>query len=428
MSNEAGQMSKNKKQQVLMPRLRFPEFRDAPAWSESALTGICDVNPAHDGLPESFYYIDLESVEAGTLRTRKRIERAKAPSRAQRYLRDGDIVYQTVRPYQRNNLLFDFGGDDDYVASTGYAQLRARESIGFLYQLIHTDSFVERVLAKCTGSNYPAIKSSDLESVSIYIPPNPAEQRKIADCLGSLDDLIAAEGRKLAALRDHKKGLMQQLFPREGETRPRLRFPEFQDAGEWMDAKLGELSEIVRGGSPRPIDDFLTRDPDGLNWLKIGDLETGAKYVTATEDRVTPDALSKTRVIEPGDLILSNSMSFGRPYLSRITTCIHDGWIAVRKISKRLGSEFLYYAIMAPGAQAFFEDWASGGGIRNLNIDIVKNLPMRFPSPIEQHRIADCLAALDDLIAAQAAKLDALRTHKRGLMQGLFPLPEDVGT
>lgn len=202
---------------------------------------------------------------------------------------------------------------------------------------------------------------------------------------------------------------------------PRLRFPEFQSDGDWAEAKLGELSDIVRGGSPRPIDAFLTQDLDGLNWLKIGDLQAGSKYVTATEDRVIPGALSKTRVIEPGDLIMSNSMSFGRPYLSQITTCIHDGWIAVRKISKRIRSEFLYYAITAPGSQAFFTNWASGGGIRNLNIDIVKNLPMRHPSPAEQHRIADCLGSLDDLIVAEDRKLSALRDYKSGLMQQLFP-------
>jgi type I restriction enzyme S subunit len=206
-------MSKDKKQQTLVPKLRFPEFRDAGEWSESILTDICDINPPHDGLPELFYYIGLESVETGMLRNSKRIERKNAPSRAQRYLCDGDIIYQTVRPYQRNNLLFDFGNEDDYVASTGYAQLRARENVEFLYQLIHTDLFVQRVLAKCTGSNYPAINSSDLESVNIWIPPDPAEQQRIADCLSSLDALIAAQAAKLDALRAHKRGLMQQIFP-----------------------------------------------------------------------------------------------------------------------------------------------------------------------------------------------------------------------
>src|SRR5690606_30006001 len=99
---------------------------------------------------------------------------------------------------------------------------------------------------------------------------------------------------------------------------PRLRFPEFREAGEWEGTKLGTLSTIVRGGSPRPIDSFLTRDVDGLNWLKIGDVDKGAKYVNSTEERVKKSALSKTRVVNPGDLIMSNSMSFGRPYILNI--------------------------------------------------------------------------------------------------------------
>lgn len=414
-------MSKDKKQKALVPRLRFPEFRDAPEWDRFLLGRLEDERRIELGRGKVISHDDMRANPGPyPVYSSSVIDNGLMGTYGD-YLFDEELISWSV----------DGGGHFFYRPKhkfsitnvSGFMRVLSADIIcQFLaYQL-------QRLHASETFNYVQKAHPSVIRTLYTVGLPDPSEQQRIADCLGSLDDLISAEGRKLAALRDHKKGLMQQLFPREGETRPRLRFPEFQDAGEWMDAKLGELSEIVRGGSPRPIDDFLTRDPDGLNWLKIGDLETGAKYVTATEDRVTPDALSKTRVIEPGDLILSNSMSFGRPYLSRITTCIHDGWIAVRKISKRLGSEFLYYAIMAPGAQAFFEDWASGGGIRNLNIDIVKNLPMRFPSPIEQHRIADCLSALDDLIAAQAAKLDALRAHKRGLMQQLFPSPEDVGT
>jgi len=203
---------------------------------------------------------------------------------------------------------------------------------------------------------------------------------------------------------------------------PRLRFPEFRKASDWNPGLLGELSEVVRGGSPRPIDGFLTTAADGLNWLKIGDVDKEAKYVTQTAEKVRPEALNKTRVVNPGALILSNSMSFGRPYILQIKTCIHDGWIAITNITKQADRDFLYYAISAPGSQNYFIDNAAGSGVQNLNADIIKNLPVCFPSTIsEQQKIANCLSSIDGLITAEIQKLDTLKTHKQGLMRQFFP-------
>jgi type I restriction enzyme S subunit len=202
---------------------------------------------------------------------------------------------------------------------------------------------------------------------------------------------------------------------------PKLRFPEFRDAEGWNSGILGDLSEVVRGGSPRPIDGFLTTAADGLNWLKIGDVDKEAKFVTQTAEKVRAEALSKTRVVNPGDLILSNSMSFGRPYILQIKTCIHDGWIAITGISKKTDRDFLYYLISSPSSQSYFVDNAAGSGVQNLNADIIKALPVCFPSPAEQQKIAECLSSVDELMAAQARKVDALKTHKKGLMQQLFP-------
>ncbi|MDI1268838.1 MAG: restriction endonuclease subunit S [Polaromonas sp.] len=202
---------------------------------------------------------------------------------------------------------------------------------------------------------------------------------------------------------------------------PKLRFPEFRTAREWDTTVLGELSEVVRGGSPRPIEGFLTTAVDGLHWLKIGDVDKEAKYVTHTAEKVRPEALSKTRVVNPGDLILSNSMSFGRPYILQIKTCIHDGWIAVTHIGDEVTRDFLYYLISEPHSQRYFLNNAAGSGVQNLNADIIKALPVCHPPSSEQQKIADCLSSLDELITAQARKVDALKTHKKGLMQQLFP-------
>lgn len=202
---------------------------------------------------------------------------------------------------------------------------------------------------------------------------------------------------------------------------PKLRFPEFESDGEWQLKQLSDFSKIVRGGSPRPIDEYITKNANGLNWLKIGDIDKEAKFVRSTEDKVTSAALSKTRVVNPGDLILSNSMSFGRPYILEIQTCIHDGWIAVSEIDKSLDRDYLYYQIMTPSSQTYFSNNAAGSGVQNLNADIIKLLPVALPSSEEQQKIADCLSSLDDLITAQNQKVEALKQYKKGLMQQLFP-------
>ena len=202
---------------------------------------------------------------------------------------------------------------------------------------------------------------------------------------------------------------------------PELRFAEFRGTGGWKKSTLGGLSDVVRGGSPRPIEGFLTTAADGLNWLKIGDVDKEAKFVTQTAEKVRREALTKTRVVNPGDLILSNSMSFGRPYILQITTCIHDGWIAVTSLNKEIERDFLYYVISSPGNQSYFVDNAAGSGVQNLNAEIIKALHVDHPTTPEQQKIADCLSSLDELIAAQARKVDALKTHKKGLMQQLFP-------
>jgi type I restriction enzyme S subunit len=202
---------------------------------------------------------------------------------------------------------------------------------------------------------------------------------------------------------------------------PRLRFPEFREANGWESLCLNDLADVVRGGSPRPIDAYITTEPEGLNWLKIGDVSKDSKYVIGTEQKVLRTALSKTREILPGDFILSNSMSFGRPYLTMIRACIHDGWIAVTSLAAAFNRDFMYYSMMSEASQTYFENQAAGSGVRNLNVDIVKLLPVCMPASNEQQKIADCLTSLDEVIAAQGRFVAALKTHKRGLMQQLFP-------
>ena len=160
-------------------------------------------------MPEEFIYIDLESVEKGILLKETKIRSDDAPSRAQRFLKKEDILFQMVRPYQGNNLFFDLTGD--YVASTGYAQIRTMEIPRFLYQYLHLENFTAEVMNRCTGTSYPAINSSGLASILITIPSIP-EQNKIANFLTAIDEKITTNQTQLNAVKQYKQGLLQQMF------------------------------------------------------------------------------------------------------------------------------------------------------------------------------------------------------------------------
>ena len=188
-------------------------------WKKVKLGECCEVNPHNTAtLPDSFFYIDLESVISGKLIKNQFISKKEAPSRAQRLVLNNDILYQTVRPYQKNNYIFK-GDNNQYVASTGYALLRVKNNVDadFIYHLVHTHEFVSEVLGLCTGTSYPAITPSLLNKIEIFVPykngqPDLAEQRRIAEILSSVDAKIAAEEKVVEKYKGVKKGLMEELL------------------------------------------------------------------------------------------------------------------------------------------------------------------------------------------------------------------------
>ena len=198
-------------QKLFNQQLRFTkdDGQAFPDWDEKELREVSKINPKSPKLPERFRYIDLESVNAGTLGAVSEINAIEAPSRAQRVLQRGDILYQMVRPYQSNNLYFDLDGA--YVGSTGYAQIRAKQNRHYLFHVLHTEKFVSRVVERCTGTGYPAINSNDLGGITVPIP-HPEEQQKIADALCAMDAKIQATGAQMACLESFKEGLLQQMF------------------------------------------------------------------------------------------------------------------------------------------------------------------------------------------------------------------------
>ncbi len=195
-------------QELLTGKTRLPGFKGK--WEILPLSKIAQLNPKLDPLPDRFIYIDLESVTKGILLSERQIDLTGAPSRAQRLLKEGDVIFQTVRPYQVNNLYFNKTGN--YVASTGYAQLRAYGDSKFLYYILHTERFVNDVLNRCAGSNYPAINSTDLGEIEIRVPKDTKEQSSIAKILSTADLEIQAFECKLKILQEQKRYLLNNLI------------------------------------------------------------------------------------------------------------------------------------------------------------------------------------------------------------------------
>ncbi|TDM05175.1 restriction endonuclease subunit S [Macrococcus lamae] len=194
------------------PEIRFDGF--AEDWEQRELREISEINPK-SLIPDEFNYVDLESVKGTELMHTQKIEKRNAPSRAQRIARKGDIFYQTVRPYQKNNYLFD-KSDKNYVFSTGFAQLRTDEGIDttYLFSYLTTEKFVKVVLDNCTGTSYPAINSTTLGKISISIPKNLEEQRKIGEFFKDIDETITLQQRELDLLKQTKQGFLQKMFPK----------------------------------------------------------------------------------------------------------------------------------------------------------------------------------------------------------------------
>ena len=249
-----------------------------------------------------------------------------------------------------------------------------------------------------------------LKQIQIPTPPL-TEQNSIVSVLSLWDTAIAKQTALIEKLTLRKRGLMQQLLT------GKKRLKGFEE--EWKEVRLGDVASINRGGSPRPIEDYITKG-EGYNWIKIGDVDQDAKYITNTEEKIIKEGLSKTRFVKSGDFILSNSMSFGRPYILKIDGCIHDGWLVIQEYDKTFDIDFLYYILGYDTTLAQYKSMAAGSGVLNLNKEIVKEVQLRIPSIEEQIAIASILVNADKEIEIQKQKLSAMQEQKRGLMQVLL--------
>ena len=410
------------KNKPLVPKLRFPEFRDAGEWVPSTL-GKLFANRQESGF-ESLPLLSLTDKE-GIIPQEESNRKNNASADRSRYLRvvPGDIAYNTMRMWEGRSAFVDREG----VISPAYTVCEPVGSANGLFfsyyfktaQLIEQFRRYSQGLVKDTlNLKYAAFSKIPVLSSS------PEEQQKIADCLSSLDALIAAQADKIDALKTHKKGLMQQLFPREGETVPRLRFPEFRDAGAWEEKMLEDIASFSKG---KGISKSDIEENGVLPCIRYGELYT-------TYDETIDEVVSFTNV-SPDELILSKFNDVIIPASGETqediatASCVRMDGVALggdlNIIRSNNNGVFLSYYLNG-AKQKNIAQMSQGVSVIHLYPSQLKTLTVRLPKTEEQQKIADCLSSLDALIAAQSDKVDALKTHKKGLMQHLFPRQENI--
>ena len=191
----------------------------------------------------------------------------------------------------------------------------------------------------------------------------------------------------------------------------------------WEYKKLGEVCTIERGGSPRPITDYITDSEDGINWIKIGDAQEGSKYITSTKEKIRPEGIKKSRFVHKGDFILSNSMSFGRPYILKVDGCIHDGWLVIHDDNEVFIKDYLYYILSSSIMYAKFSQLAVGGVVNNLNSSLVRKVAIPIPPKSTQLSIVSELDKINELIRLKKEQLKDYDNLAQSIFYEMFGDP-----
>ncbi len=275
----------------------------------------------------------------------------------------------------------------------------------YLYWFLVSELFSKWMKETATGSTVRHTSVGSFYKAKVPLPPTKAEQTAIATALSDADAWIGSLEKLIEKKRLLKQGAMQELLkPNEG----------------WVVKRLGEVAEIFRGGSPRPIEAYLTQDVEGINWIKIGDVNPSAKYIESTSEKITKEGAVYSRFVNQGDFLLSNSMSFGRPYFLRTSGCIHDGWLVIQNFERNFNPDFLYYSLGFETIINQYRAIAAGSSVLNLNKEIVRNVIVSFPVLEDQTQIATKLNEIDLEITSLEAQLAKARQIKQGMMQQLL--------
>ena len=388
---------------IKAPKVRFSGYNEA--WNLTPLKQVAVVNPV-DALPQSFEYVDLASV-VGTEIVSHRLERREtAPSRAQRLARAGDIFYQTVRPYQKNNHLFQ-GADTDYVFSTGYAQLRPNVEGDFLFAALQRDAFLLKVLDRCTGTSFPAIAPTDLQEIE---GPNPIcveEQEQIGSFFADLDDTIAAHRKKLTKLQQTKTSLLQRMFPQGDAVEPELRIDGF--TGKWKQARLGDVAIFING---RAYSQNELLDVGKYPVLRVGNFYTNTNWYYSDLE------LSENMYANNGDLLYTWSATFGPHIWSGGKVIYH---YHIWKVETSTQLEKLFAVQLLTNDRESLLSGHSGSTMPHITKEGMENKLVVIPDDIlEQRAIGELFSQLDGLITGEQLYVEKLRQVKASLLQKMF--------
>lgn len=415
-----------------MPKLRFPEFRDEREWGINCLIRIADritqrnsdnnvsrvlSNSAVDGVVDQRDYFDKDIANQDNLQNYFIVDK-------------GDYVYNPrvsttapVGPISKNKI-------GKGLMSPLYTVFRFHNSMNdFFEHFFHTNiwhKYLKEV--SNSGARHDRMALSNEDFMNMPLPlPNHREQQKIADCLSSLDALIAAHNHKLTALKTHKKGLMQQLFPAEGETVPRLRFPKFRDEGEWEEKELIDLlSDLPDYGLNAPSVPFTDTLP---TYLRITDIDDEGRFICETKVSVECDISEKDYLRNRQIVLARTGASVGKSYRYNPDdgNLVFAGYLIRIKPNDLIDSIYLSHYLHTDRYWKWVGITSMRSGQPGINSTEYSKLLIPIPpTTSEQQKIADCLSSLDNLITAQGQKIEALKQHKKGLMQQLFPqLAED---
>ena len=386
----------NKKEVKKAPTLRFKGFTND--WEQRKLKEVVNINPSTN-VPNTFNYVDLNSVKGVSLIKVKKINKKEAPSRAQRVAKNGDIFYQMVRPYQKNNYLFNKPKTSfPYVFSTGYAQLRSiKTSPSYIFPLLQKSDFVNKVLAHSTGTSYPAINSRDLGQIKIYLPNELVEQNKIGEIFQKINKIIELQQRKLKLLKVMKKALSQYMFCQETEFVPILRFNSFSD--KWKYERLKKL--IVK-----EIKGKAKADMKG----------TKSTYI----DTALLNGGSITKVDSPTDtfhndiIILWDGSQAGKIYHG-FTGALGS---TLKSYKPKYSGGFLYQYLKSKEPIIFLRYRTPN--IPHVIKDFTEIFKINVPSVKEQEKISKTLNYLDQRILVETKKIGSIKKIKKFLLQNMF--------
>lgn len=298
------------------------------------------------------------------------------------------------------------------ATNQGCKGLVPSESLNFEYLYYFLSHSKQLLNDLGSGATFKEISGSKLATVQIPLPSIEIQKKIVA----KLDAIFAEIDKVKVATEANAKNAetlfhsyLTQVFERGGEG--------------WNTTLLDKVCKVDRGSSPRPIKEYFTEDEDGVNWIKIGDTEEGGKYIFSTNQKITKAGAEKSRYVEVGDFILTNSMSYGRPYIMRINGYIHDGWFVLR-LNKDIDSEYFFYLLTSPYVQNQFQSLAAGSVVKNISGDLVKRTILPIPSLVEQKKLAELFSekqiVLKRLSEVYSEKVNELNTLKQSILTKAF--------